>query len=426
MQALPLPRVIVDFFVQFFPNNDTFRGTRFRAQPTADILGTTLTGYFQTGNFNSTVYDALLGSVWVVSDNLNAVTNQSFTSWAEAFGPHEFNGDLFSTVVRDNIPTDGAGNDNVTPQFYEPENIAILTDGLCASACSVFVEMMHYGAGVRTVVAGGLPHAGPMQAAGGTRGYQVYESINLDSEFGAVSYLNQTAQTLLPDRRSQTLITSFRVNIRDQIRQNDNTPVQFLYDAADCRIYYTAASWSNYTTLWTYASNAVFTTTSNNLCVPGSTGHATPPGGSQTTGPPPGNYNPAQSDPIYAYNPNKFIDDAISNSVGSGFYEPEAVGSNAVDAVPIYCDNKGNPCPVGDCQFTTNLGTIVYKGRTFVWESGMCPQDVNPSYTPNLGDLVTDSDQPPEIHDDVVGDKDGGRGRGLGRTIIAEFTRRWA
>ncbi len=52
------------------------------------------------------------------------------------------------------------------PGQYAPEDIIILTDGLCGSTCSLFMEMMHHEAGVRTVVAGGRPSYGTMQAPG--------------------------------------------------------------------------------------------------------------------------------------------------------------------------------------------------------------------------------------------------------------------
>jgi hypothetical protein len=49
-------------------------------------------------------------------------------------------------------------------QPYAAEDIIMLSDSICASACSMFMEMMHHEAGVQTVVAGGLPVNGPMQA----------------------------------------------------------------------------------------------------------------------------------------------------------------------------------------------------------------------------------------------------------------------
>jgi mannose/fructose-specific phosphotransferase system component IIA len=54
-------------------------------------------------------------------------------------------------------------------QPYAAEDIIILSDSICASACAMFMEMMHHEAGVRTVVAGGLPQNGPMQAPGYTQ-----------------------------------------------------------------------------------------------------------------------------------------------------------------------------------------------------------------------------------------------------------------
>ena len=41
---------------------------------------------------------------------------------------------------------------------------------------------MHHQAGVRTVVAGGRPEPGPMQAVGGSRGAQVYDALALDED----------------------------------------------------------------------------------------------------------------------------------------------------------------------------------------------------------------------------------------------------
>jgi len=89
-----------DTFKQFFPTIEPFGGSRMRAHPTADVLGTTFTGYYNTQNLNETFYDELSVSDWVVTDRLSADTEQNFTSWGEFFGPHEYNGDSFSSVVR--------------------------------------------------------------------------------------------------------------------------------------------------------------------------------------------------------------------------------------------------------------------------------------------------------------------------------------
>lgn len=50
-------------------------------------------------------------------------------------------------------------------------------------------------------------------------------------------------------------------------------PLQFTYEAADCRIFLTPNTFNNFTNLWHYAADAIWT--SPGLCVQGSTGFAT-------------------------------------------------------------------------------------------------------------------------------------------------------
>ncbi len=54
-------------------------------------------------------------------------------------------------------------------------------------------------AGVRTVVAGGVPVTGPMQAAAGTRGAQPYGVFDLDGDIAQASeWLVDNAAAVLP------------------------------------------------------------------------------------------------------------------------------------------------------------------------------------------------------------------------------------
>ena len=89
-----------DTFKQFFPAIEPFGGSRMRAHPTADVLGTTFTDHYDTQPLNETFYDELSANEWVITDRLNADTDQNFTSWGEFFGPHEYNGDSFTSIVR--------------------------------------------------------------------------------------------------------------------------------------------------------------------------------------------------------------------------------------------------------------------------------------------------------------------------------------
>lgn len=135
--------------------------------------------------------------------------------------------------------------------------------------------MMHHEAGVRTVVAGGRPNYGPMQAPGQSRGARMYSTDSLDSDILFAQAANDTTALLLPNRTANqdVWVTFASVNLRDQIRKGENVPLQFVYEAADCRIFYTPQTWYNYTALWQYAADAIWTNPA--LCVQGSAGYAT-------------------------------------------------------------------------------------------------------------------------------------------------------
>lgn len=134
------------------------------------------------------------------------------------------------------------------------------------------MELMHHEAGVRTVTAGGRPSTGSMQAASGSRGAEYYSSDDLDADFEFAEDINPTAAALLPSRTEDVFVQYAGINLRDQIRKGQNVPVQFLYEAANCRIFYTPYTFNNLTKLWTYAADAIWT--KPELCVQGSTGYA--------------------------------------------------------------------------------------------------------------------------------------------------------
>jgi hypothetical protein len=152
---------------------------------------------------------------------------------------------------------------------------------------------MSHQAGVRTLAVGGRPSPGPMQAVSGSRGARSYDASELDADFTFVSSTieNDTAAALLPNRSDTGMwINTAGINIRDQVRENDATPLQFKYEAADCRIYYTLANVFNMSRLWRDAAAAAWDDPS--LCVQGSTGFPSARNTSSTQSPPP---RPAQS-----------------------------------------------------------------------------------------------------------------------------------
>ena len=147
-----------------------------------------------------------------------------------------------------------------------------LTDGLCSSTCAVFVEMMHHEAGVKTVVVGGQPQLlGPMQAVAGSRGARDYESDSLDVDIFGAAALNSSVSSQLPDRDIDFYLDTANVNYQDQIRRGENFPLQFAYEAANCRIYHTPDTIFDMSALWQRAARATWTDPS--LCVKYSTDH---------------------------------------------------------------------------------------------------------------------------------------------------------
>ena len=131
--------------------------------------------------------------------------------------------------------------------------------------------MMHHEAGVRTVVAGGRPQLGPMQAYAGTRGARNYDAGYLDSDIYGAESLNASSTANLPDRNLDFRLDRAQFNLEDQIRRGENFPLQFAYVAADCRIFYTPKTFFNFTALWQYAADAMWNNSA--LCVKESTNY---------------------------------------------------------------------------------------------------------------------------------------------------------
>ena len=281
----------LDTFKVFFPDLVPFGGSRRRIHPMANTLGNAWTDFWESlldDDVDERAFkESEAANEWVITDRINAATGKNFTSWDEYANGPTYNGDKFSLIERYDlanpvfdaaafdqfIPTSFLKGEELGDRPWAPDQIAILTDGICSSACALFVEMMTR-AGVRTVVAGGRPTTGPMQAAAGSRGALAYSADALEAEIEDISDVDDEAAAALPQDRDPNIITYFLgFNLRDQIRENEDTPLQFKYEAADCRIYYTLANVYNMTRLWRDAAAAVFDDKS--LCVAGSTGFST-------------------------------------------------------------------------------------------------------------------------------------------------------
>ncbi|KAF1968020.1 hypothetical protein BU23DRAFT_558868 [Bimuria novae-zelandiae CBS 107.79] len=286
-------------FKRFFYDQEPWTGSRIRTHELANTLGEAYSSWWdglETGNEGALDEDGnyhyFSSSEWVVGNRINPATGKNYSSWHEYNGPISDRGDTFSNLQLYNLSDQvfdtagfqgwvpfgyGISTPEKAPPTWAPESIVLLTDGLCNSACAYFVELMAHQAGVKTVVVGGRPSTGPMQTASGSRGARLYSSEALDYDFINVNNTLEDHETFakLPSRDNNDLFINFAgFNIRDQIREADKDaiPVQFKYDAADCRLYYTLANIYNLTQLWRDVAAAVWDDPS--LCVEDSTGYA--------------------------------------------------------------------------------------------------------------------------------------------------------
>lgn len=332
--------------MKFFPRKDAFSGSRRRAHPGADALGHTLTHHWEDLARNDSEYNQYFPNEWVISTRLNPDTEADYTSWEEYFSsPYTYNGDTFTntegydlanttfTEEAASIHIDNVHGSRVTP--YDSNDIIILSDGLCSSACALFMELMRHEAHVKTIVVGGRPDYTPMQAPSGTRGAANYQLQQMDDDIeAALSINNATAAYLPTDRQSGLFITEASVNLRDQILQEDisRTPLQFQFEKADCRIFYTPHTWYNFTNLWHYAAKAAWE--NSTLCIEKPSPSSTQPSVSNMI------HEAKQTDKIFA-SPEKLentaespssthLDDPFNDILDSSRRNPENL--------------EGNPC----------------------------------------------------------------------------------
>ncbi|KAI4608971.1 hypothetical protein J4E80_008716 [Alternaria sp. BMP 0032] len=263
-------------FKRFFPNVDPYAGSRRRNHHLGSIIGEAYTSYFNSLNPSDPDYNDFLAAEWTATSKLNAITGQNFTSWAEYTGPVLEKSDSFSLTERYNLSNSAFTSalfEGWVPSGYAPEYPLDYTTPPFAAEDIAIV-------GVRTIAVGGLPATGPMQAVGGNRGAAIYSADQIDYDLGAISSpafsvdnatLATVPQLTASDYRDSGVFTAaFGINLRDQVRPNDTEPLQFKYEPADCRIFYTLANVFNYTRLWSDAVTAMFDDTSK--CVAGSTG----------------------------------------------------------------------------------------------------------------------------------------------------------
>ena len=292
-----------DTFHQLFPSMSPYSTGNYRANDLFDFVGQTVsTAYAEVTEmsylaWNSSTYFATLP--FNVHQGLDG-TNGKFDSWQRFYGPHQIYDGNYTSLTwanlsdpsqRGNIDVYGYGNDTAPqPQTFEADNIVLLQDGTCASTCAVFTEFMKTQAHVRQIVVGGRKRHGPMQGVGGAKGSRVMKMDDVSLAIQASYVISTPAQQkyfneTFGDDKTESIIHADKraipppsgspaatINFRNNIRQGDNTmtPLQFVYEAADCRFFYTAPMYADQELVWDMTYKLAW---ENGTCVEGSTGH---------------------------------------------------------------------------------------------------------------------------------------------------------
>ncbi|KAF2018290.1 hypothetical protein BU24DRAFT_168046 [Aaosphaeria arxii CBS 175.79] len=311
-----------DSFKQVFPQADQepFGGTRYRANEALNMVGK-ISENFEAGNTfvqgNQTAFLQAFGAstpedISLFTAGFNPVhqldvNNERIDTWDQLFGPETINGDQFTTTIRYNFSDEPSytypgfsvigflnnTNETATPQPFTSENMVMLHDGMCSSTCTIVSELLKNQGGVRTIAIGGQPKVGPMQGIGGTKGAQSFNWDDVQIRTQIVYFTgspeeqaqwNNTAlgRTAFANQLfTRTAYAGGRpaggINLRDNLRRNDRskTPLEFVYEAADCRMWYTAPMINDVTQVWKGVVDRMFTADDSGMqgCVQDSTGH---------------------------------------------------------------------------------------------------------------------------------------------------------
>lgn len=267
-----------------FPNSKLYSSTRLRAHEGLHLLQRAAYKFLDTFSDEDFEKDEKLDTIRYEAINWAGflTPNQSyeFQSADELYGPQVV---LDSNMTRAHsqdfeiesdwqTPIQGFNDipKNFTQPPFAPEDIFIITDGDCASTCPVFTKLMQY-EGVKTITFGGRPQHGPIQALGGTRGGQVLESSalqlsmlkaqELGKQYGFLSEEELKTLAAVSPAQNASLVSTIRVNFRDTFSKDDKDsvlPLQYAYEASDCRLFYTNENLFSAESYWTDAANAIW------------------------------------------------------------------------------------------------------------------------------------------------------------------------
>lgn len=292
----------LNLFKLFFPDQDIYSAGRWRAHEAADLAGQAISSL-----------PLFLNDTWLNwKSQVKPDQESGFKSWEDCFGDHEVLGVPSSKLMASNlsassapeIPISGYGPiklDPAKPAFKAEDIILVslenciccfhtndsqLTDGQCASTCTIFSELMK-AQGVQTIAFGGRPQNGPMQGMGGVKGSQAMDLSALNQVMKQATFIIENAVNSsdpivakkdmkhfrdifpIPLEKFPLKLVDGSVNLMNAFApNNDHLPLQFKYEAAECRRFLTLDNIRTPETMWASAADAMF---HGGDCVPGST-----------------------------------------------------------------------------------------------------------------------------------------------------------
>ncbi|KAM4057847.1 peptidase S41 family protein ustP [Hirsutella rhossiliensis] len=220
-------------------------------------------------------------------DFLRPDRQRGFSSLAEFLGEEEISGTKLTALHTVNFTKEstaerpirghGAALGDINKTLgYGPEDVLIITDGYCHLSCAAFVDLLSHIAKVRTVVFGGRPQLGPIQGIRGVRGGNVVQFsalAELAREVVSTEATNHTTTNLTGDwftdadrELAKTKLPGFdasfglarSVNFQNKYyMDNGNLFLQFDYQSAECRLFFTADNVNSPATAWAAAKKAI-------------------------------------------------------------------------------------------------------------------------------------------------------------------------
>ncbi|KAF5711440.1 peptidase S41 [Fusarium globosum] len=283
----------LDLFKLFFPNEFIYTAARFRRHQVSEDLVKVYSVLDKSVKLNG-ISPQLAWAFQVTPDQ-----EGGFDSYQDFLGNKTELGVKVSSLQGEYNFTEVSGGGDVAPirgyagrpvlkkQPFKPEDILIIGDGRCSSSCTTFTNLMTNIGGVRTLAFGGQPKNKPMQPMGGVRGIQVQSFSDIYSfvqkaeglflnnpqvfDFIAQDEVKRFLDVVPRPLAQFPLVLGYgQVNFFNSYQKgDDDLPLQFQYQAADCRLYYTADNVFRPETTWKSAKAAIW---GSGSCIEGSMG----------------------------------------------------------------------------------------------------------------------------------------------------------